>query len=983
MTRLVRTHLLVLYALCLLFSAGAAFAQAQRPEQVKLRFAPHQGFERIVFEWEGEAPAYQTAQKENILTITFGRGAHFDASDVNGANSSFIKTLDVPSADNVNVIIQNVDDVRDLKIGKKIIIDLYGDPTKTDKAVDVKSPDIIPEAGEPNEDASPHAPLIKRTPVKEPEQKLKEPETHNTVKDKPKPAEKQHSEKGKQHVFSISLSENSYAAAFERLGYLWFVLDQGKVPIAPIIEGPTPEMFGKVEELSVNDGKAIAWRIKLPEGYHAYGEGGNIIWRLILTQDPAKDTRVPIAPELDTAKGGSLKFTAATQKKQLSVKDPVTGEVITLITVEDAGAFNRTARDYVMLDLLSSPIGFAYIAKADDIATKLNDKDIVLSRPGGLALSEPKILSAALTSPALHEPKSETDEREIFEFAEWQMGPKDVFLENQNIMLATLGSKTNTAQAERLMALAKLSLSHGYGAEAQGYLDYAESVLPALRNNAIFHALYGVAAEVTGQHLEALGKFARPALAPYNEINLWKASALAHLGDWQQAGEILPADFKALDKYPPVLANPLTLTLAEVALRRGDLKAGTALLARLKTKGTHLTHAEENEWKYLQGEVHRQNNEPDKAIKLWTELKNGTDDLFRAKGELSLVSLGLSAGKLPQKEAIERLDQLRFVWRGDDFEIQVLRKLGMSQIEDKDYLRGLSTLRDTVVLSQNPYINEAITNQMMNTYKDIFMTDKLQGVPATDAAMLYEEFRELTPQGSAGDHLVARLADHLADADFFERAIDLLEYQLENRLKGEEAVKTATRLASLYLLNSQPEIALQRLNKAETILKGGGFKNQDLLQRDVDLLRARALSDNKDVNAALTLLDGLAPVTPDVSRLEADIAWKSGRWYEAADALRDLILAETFPEDGTLTPEQAQMLMNYAITLNLSSGRVALANLRERFLDKMQKTEKGSMFEVVTRPRQDGVLADRETINSMMGETEIFGDFLKSYRAAN
>ena len=59
---------------------------------------------------------------------------------------------------------------------------------------------------------------------------------------------------------------------------------------------------------------------------------------------------------------------------------------------------------------------------------------------------------------------------------------------------------------------------------------------------------------------------------------------------------------------------------------------------------------------------------------------------------------------------------------------------------------------------------------------------------------------------------------------------------------------------------------------------------------------------------------------------------------------------------------------------------MALANMRTQYQAVMDKTERGKMFEVITRPRKVASLADRETISSIVSEVDLFKDFLDTYR---
>lgn len=67
---------------------------------------------------------------------------------------------------------------------------------------------------------------------------------------------------------------------------------------------------------------------------------------------------------------------------------------------------------------------------------------------------------------------------------------------------------------------------------------------------------------------------------------------------------------------------------------------------------------------YLMGEAARQKGDAAKAIELWQPQIKGKDYLYRAKAGLSLTRLELDQKKIKPAEAIDRLEALRYSWRG-------------------------------------------------------------------------------------------------------------------------------------------------------------------------------------------------------------------------------------------------------------------------------------------------------------------------------
>ena len=962
-------YLFLLIFFCFVTPALAA-------EKADVRFGSHEDYERLVFDWKGNVPEYELSTSEDVLEITFSSSVDVNTSAIEGADSALINEFQITAPNRISIFLNPFQNIRDVTLGKKTILDIYLDPAyvaarpaqpkeEVKDIVEEPEPEVEPQVSNENIELSGKPEMPAEPPPTVLREALKEKTEHEP------------------HAFVLSSTDGARMAAYERFGFLWIVVNRVDLPVEPHIEGNDLEQFGPLNKYLIADNTATLWQIKLPTSINVTGEGGSLYWRIILSHNKNSSTIKPSAPknvnvETDAIRSGQVVFPAASEKNVVAFQDPIAGDQIKVVTMDTSEVYTNRSYKFVDFKSLISPIGLAFVANNPNLTVEPKGDEVYVSADGGLVLTKPEDISKN-TSKKKAKPKKEKGQQ-LFDFEEWAMGPTSALEENQRLLMGALRGKSKAGQAERFLTLAKLNLAHGRGAEARGYIEKARDLMPQLSKSPTFTALRGVASHMTWQHDLALPDLFHKALKDYPEINIWKSASLAHLGDWQQAIELLPSDLSSLRSYPMNVAAPLILTLSEVALRNGDIETAEMLLSDMEESKDSLSMSHKNGMKYLKGEILRQKGETEEAITIWTRLSNEEDPLYRTKAELSLVALGRDTETVTPAEAVDRLENLRFVWRGDDLEIQVLRELGLSEIEAKRYVDGFKTLRDTVVLSANNQINDTVTNLMIQTYEDIFLTDQLETISPLDAAMLYEEFRELTPSGEKGDRLVARLAERLVDADLLGRAVKLLAHQLDFRLKGEDAVNTALRMASIQLMDRRAEDALSTLGKAEILLQRSDFPSKGIKGADLELLKARALADSEDVGGALELLQNMTPATQDTYRLEADIAWRVGRWNDAASALRQLVLLSEFDTESDFTEEEAELLLNYAISLNLSDQRATLRNLRERHLDQMQISNKGELFEVITRPRQNALLADRETILGMIGETEIFSDFLDTYK---
>jgi hypothetical protein len=418
------------------------------------------------------------------------------------------------------------------------------------------------------------------------------------------------------------------------------------------------------------------------------------------------------------------------------------------------------------------------------------------------------------------------------------------------------------------------------------------------------------------------------------------------------------------------------IKLAEVALHAGDVKTAGTILGVMEKNRSRFTSGTQAGMDYLEGEMHRQKGEPDKAKDLWTPLSTGKDHLYRAKAGLALTSLQLQKGEITPAQAIDRLEGLRYVWRGDELEARINYMLGKLYLEDKQYLKGFSILKDAAGMSDGDIAAE-INSFMKDSFKTLLMDDKT--ITPLDSALVYEEFPDLAPGGEDGDKLAQRLAERLVEADLLPRASILLQKQVDTRLHGADQARVAARLAAIYLLDKEPAKALPVLDIAQGFYEKQTDKDSQTLLLRAQLMRARALSQLGRTPEALAMLAKFPP-NAEVNSLRADIAWQAGLWDQAAVALNDMILDQGIDPAKPLTQKQADLILNRAVALNLSGNKVALANLHSRYQDAMNRTSRAKLFDVVARPRESALLSDKQTLDAIVSEVDIFKDFLDSYR---
>lgn len=954
---------------CLVLVSTATKAYAQNT--VSVRGGNHDGYSRVVFDWP-EKSYYKISKSDGLLSLHFEKLAKADLSAVNNEDlrnigqASQISSSGSPLS--VSLPIKPDSNYRHFIIGNRVVVDVYDATGSIAKAEPVQV-----------------EPAKAQSVTQEP------PPSQKDLVTTPTDIVEQEEAPGVEpHVITLTATTNVGLAVFERAGFLWLVFDDPKLTVPPVLAGPNKQDFPKLEKIELPD--ATAYRMQKPEGVKFYAEGGGLLWRVVMTPNPrrTKVTKPRIKHDgIDYKAGGSLVWPFEGARKIITMTDPLIGDEIKVVTVNSSADLTGDRRQYVELEVLPSIVGLAIVPKIDDMDVAITPNGAVVTRPRGLALSSERDIAPVVLKDDIQKEQAFFEAQEnpskltrLFNFKRWEMGGLNSLEENRRVIMVSMAGKKGASKAEDLITLAKLNVANDRGQEALGLLRVAANELPGIEENAEFIGLRGVAGTLAGKYDEVIADFANPSLNPYGEVGYWKAYALAGLEDWRQADRVMPRDLNVLEKYPKQLRQPIALSLSEVALHAGKTDVARNLLTMLEPEFVDMSLSRQSAWKYLNGELERQAGQPEQALENWETLITGRDDYFRAKAGLSLTKLQLERKKITPAKAIDRLEGLRYAWRGDELETLINFRLGEVYIDNEEYLKGLAVLRNAVSLSPDLPIAEEVTDYMTRTFRNLFTDGKLKDVSPLDAVSIYDEFKELTPIGEEGDLFVQELAERLVDVDLLGRASALLEHQLNHRLKGKSAVKVAIRLAAIRLLDNKAEGALRALEVAEQSVREAQTEGSQALafeQREIKLLKAHALSKAGRTDEGLAILANV-PEDEALIRLKADISWNSGRWKEAAEAFEDLIAIEKIPQTRPMNEYQTNLLLNRSIALNLAGDRVALDNLRGQYGDLMMQSDKARIFELVSRPRQLGMLNSKESVSSLISEVDLFGAFLDNYR---
>ncbi|MEO3433124.1 hypothetical protein [Inquilinus sp. CAU 1745] len=754
-------------------------------------------------------------------------------------------------------------------------------------------------------------------------------------------------------------------AVFERAGGLWVVFaSPDRIDPDRLADG-AEEALGEAEIVPAEGGVALRFPIDPsdPEDTVVTTEGD----RWIVTRSPSPplpSEPLSIVTQPDFTMGARLFVEADGAGGLVRLIDPVMGDVLLIAPLPDAGRGLPEGRRFAEVALLPSAQGLVAQPLSDAITLRIDREGVEITTADGLRLSTPVDRRGALVVPAV------PGEALYLPVSDWQVEPGQYNRRRQELQ-AQLAQAPEEEKNRARLDLARFFFAKGFGPEALAQLDLMAESAPTLASNPDFAMLRGAARVLAGDEAGAEEDLSLPALSRSPEAELWRASLAADRGDWTTAAEGFAAAGDLTSLQPPPFRERFALQAAKAALETGAIEIAEQRLDYLSTQ----TDGESDRLPavaYMTGRIAETRDEEAAARAAYARAAESDDALYRTLAEARLVDLRLAAGEITAGEAAERLEGLRYAWRGDSVEFDILDRLGRYYWQAGQHREALETWGRALDDFPELPAAEELTEHRRKVVADLFTGEGLSALSPLVAMALYEDYRPLMPSGVESDRIVERLAERLVEVDLLERAGNLLQQLVAGRLEGQEKARVGARLAGIRLLDNDPEEALDALDESE--MEG---ELPEALVSERRLLRARALSELERPADAFAALGDDASHLAEIAR--ADIAWKAEDWPVAAAALSRLV-GEQPASGGTLDPQRTDLVLKLAIALALADDRAGLADLAERFGDSMAGTERAEAFAVLTRPNAAIGVADLTSIQRQVAEVDLFQEFLESYR---
>jgi hypothetical protein len=754
--------------------------------------------------------------------------------------------------------------------------------------------------------------------------------------------------------------QDTPAAVFRRGDTVWMIFDTVSGIKAPAGSAELAEIAEDFTVISSGDTQVV--RLDLAQDRLATLGSEGMAWVLSLGDMMLSPTE-PIALSRRRDIEGSFEMVADIVRpgRVHDFRDPLVGDVLKVVTAFPPARGLTRSLDYVDFNALRSVHGLVVQPKSTNLAVTIESPEAVISTTGGLTVS------AIDTLRQIGSEAQEAARAGYLDLASLEeRDPKAFSDERDNLQAVAAAGEGRDRDIARLQ-LAQYLVANRYAIEALGVVRVLEDELRATDLTREIRTTAAIANVLAGRPRDALGLLNAASLDQEVDALFWRTIARAETQDYRGARFDAMEARAIADNYPEWARNRFRLAAARAAIEAEDPSLAHRMLEAIDFGSLSVEEASLHH--LLAGRIDESEGRNQEALDTYGQVIASEVRPTRAEAVYRTLLLLDKEGRLDLAKGTQTLAAETLLWRGDALEAEMQTLLAQLYFRNGDYRLGFETVKSAVAnYPESPPVN-ALRDQAQSMFADLYLNGVADSIGAIEAMAIYYDFQHLTPPGARGDEMIRNLARRLVRVDLLAQAADLLQYQLDNRLRGVARTQIASDLAVIYLADRKPQDAIRVLN--ETQLPG----LPESLQRQRRILEARAMIDGGRDQLALDLISNMDG--KDVELLRIDAHWKARRYSQAGEMIEAIYGGE--PEGKPLSLVARMSLVKAAVGYVLAGDDFGLSRLRAKFGEQMVASPEWPMFDYVTGPIQTSSL-EFKRVASEVAAVDSLSAFLASYR---
>jgi len=763
---------------------------------------------------------------------------------------------------------------------------------------------------------------------------------------------------------TFPFTEAVSAAAFRRGSMIWLIFDTA---VKLDIEAIRDVIGAKVSDVQHVRTRSMQYlRIQLSRSWLAYVQSDDTAWVVdIGDMVGGKSETVSLQRKLRTDKRSVIGISLKNPGRIHWMTDPEIGDRLAIVTAFAPQRSVAKPQEFVEFRALATAHGIAIRPNSDDIAVRLQLDEVIITRRRGLTLSAgntPQYMAG-------RKPLVKAARVGFIDNKSWLAKSAAQFSDRLDALQNAVALSAESEKNKQRFALARVYFANNHAMEALGVMKRMANVDPSITNDPSYNVLRGAALTLVGRTDEARKDFEVHALAHDSDAALWRGLLDVADKNWEEALRNFEEGADSIYSYSRELQARFRLATARAALELKRLNTAADALDAMPANPGSATLAADA--KVLRGWYLERIGRTGEALEEYAKVMKGNQRAAEAEAKLRRISLLLNKGKMPRAEALEKLEGLQMSWRGDDIELGTMRMLASIYVEERRYRDAFNIMKNGIIAYPESSLAVLIQDEMKQVFKRLFLKGDADKMDPIKSLALYYDFRQMTPVGRQGDEMIRRLSDRLVKFDLLDQASDLLDHQVNNRLRGAARAQVATRLGMIHLMNHKPEQALRTIR----LTRQAGLPA--VLKRSRNMLEARALGDLGRAEAAIEILNTMEGA--EIERLKADALWNAQKWQQTAQQLEKM-LGPRWQENKELNDTERFDVLRAAIGYSLSGDQFALDRLSKKFYEKMVKTGDAGSFVIVTKPIKSQGISFRQLAKEIAA-TDTLDSFMKEFRA--
>ncbi len=329
------------------------------------------------------------------------------------------------------------------------------------------------------------------------------------------------------------------------------------------------------------------------------------------------------------------------------------------------------------------------------------------------------------------------------------------------------------------------------------------------------------------------------------------------------------------------------------------------------------------------------------AIKEFAKCAKSKDIYLYTHCKFGLLKTLFKNNQINVTEYINGLQSISTAWRGDGFEIEVLKELAQTYIDINDHFNAIRVLRNIALNNAGSYNGFTAYTKAGKIFVDAIQ-NKLTSMSNLDKLSFFYEFKDLIPLGETGDNITMEAASYMTELGLTEQAAKVIEYQIRNRLLGITREKAINELAKIYI-DSKNFVMAEKVIIDWTAIP---FNNINPFISERKYLYSEALIGNNQYQDAIALLYGDNSIEADQLRIKAYFNLQD--WDNFNDNSEPYLYKLRFAKNVYLTDKNYISLLKQNIAY-FNNNQINLLDdlyldMKSKFKKSQKNAEKNKIF---------------------------------------